>query len=119
MQAAPGQPVQYEQPVQYNQQQAMQQPVMQQPVMQQPVMQQQGAMMVSTGGAGPDTLVAYLLWFFLGFFGVHHLYIGRGIGIWLVSLITLQGFGLWWFIDLFLIPGSCANRRNGGMVIIR
>ena len=109
MQPAPlqsNEQIQYEQPVQYQQQQ-------------QPVMQQQGAMMVSSGGAGPDTLVAYLLWFFLGLFGVHHLYIGRGVGIWLVSLITIQGLGFWWFIDLFLIPGSCASRRNGGMVIIR
>ena len=104
MQAVPGQPVQYQQPVQYNQQQAM---------------QQQGVVMASNGGAGPDTLVAYLLWFFLGIFGVHHLYIGRGIGIWLVSLFTMQGLGFWWLIDLFLIPGSCASRRNGGMVIIR
>ena len=104
MQAVPGQPVQYQQPVQYNQQQAM---------------QQQGVVMASNGGAGPDTLVAYLLWFFLGFFGVHHLYIGRGIGIWLVSLFTIQGFGIWWLIDLFLIPGSCASRRNVGMVIVR
>ena len=126
MQAAPGQqPIQYEQPVQYSPQQTMQQPamqqqVMQQPVMQQPVMQQQGAMVVAGGGGGgPDTLVAYLLWFFLGIFGVHHLYIGRGVGILLVSLITFQGLGFWWLIDLFLIPGSCASRRNGGMVVIR
>tara|TARA_Y100001980_G_C14368146_1_gene173911 strand:- start:95 stop:409 length:315 start_codon:yes stop_codon:yes gene_type:complete len=104
MQAVPGQPVQYQQPVQYNQQQAM---------------QQQGVVMASNAGAGPDTLVAYLLWFFLGIFGAHHLYIGRGIGIWLVSLFTMQGLGFWWLIDLFLIPGSCASRRNGGMVIIR
>jgi len=109
MQAVPGQPDQYQQPVQYNQQQAMQQPVM----------QQQGVVMASNGVAGPDTLVAYLLWFFLGIFGVHHLYIGRGIGIWLVSLFTIQGFGIWWLIDLFLIPGSCASRRNVGMVIVR
>ena len=104
MQAAPGQePIQNVQTVQYIPQQAMQQPVM---------------VVAGGGGGGPNTLVAYLLWLFLGFFGIHHLYIGRGIGIWIVSLITFQGLGFWWLIDLFLIPGSCASRRNGGMVFV-
>ena len=55
---------------------------------------------------------------FLGFLGVHHLYVGRGVGIFLVALITFQGFGFWWLADLFLIPGSCSKMR-GGMVVIR
>ena len=62
-------------------------------------------------GNQPSALVAYVLWFFLGWIGIHHLFIGRGIGIWLLSLITLQGFGLWWLADLFLIPSSCSKIR--------
>ena len=71
------------------------------------------------GNKQPDVVVAYLLWFFLGIFGVHHLYVGRGIGIWLLALITLQGFGLLWFADLFLIPQSCSKIRNSQTVILR
>jgi len=70
-------------------------------------------------GGGPDTLVAYLLWFLLGAFGIHHLYIGRGVGVWIISLITFQGLGIWWLLDLFLIPGSCSSRRNRGMIYVR
>ncbi len=65
----------------------------------------------AVGGSQSSALVAYIIWFFLGWLGVHHLYMGRGIGIWLLSLITLQGFGLWWLIDLFLIPSSCSKIR--------
>ena len=84
--------------------QFQQQPMMQQPMMQQP-------MMIVNYGPKPSALLAYVLWFFLGWLGVHHLYMGRGIGIWIVSLITFQGFGFWWFIDLFLIPASCSKNR--------
>ena len=66
----------------------------------------------------PSAILAYVLWFFLGFLGVHHIYIGRGVGVWLLALITFQGLGLWWLIDLFLIPSSCSKVR-GGMVVMR
>ena len=96
MQPVPGQqPMYYQQPAQYT------------------------TVHTAPAGGGPDTLVAYLLWLFLGAFGIHHLYIGRGIGVWLISIITFQGLGIWWLIDLFLIPSSCASRRNRGMVYVR
>ena len=66
----------------------------------------------------PSAILAYVLWFFLGILGVHHLYMGRGVGVWLLALITFQGLGLWWLIDLFLIPSSCSKVR-GGMVVMR
>ena len=106
------QDAQYVQPVQYPAQPGMQQ------VVQQPVVMAQPTAVMTTAGNKPDVLVAYLLWFFLGFLGVHHLYVGRGVGIFLVALITLQGFGFWWLADLFLIPGSCSKMR-GGMVVVR
>jgi hypothetical protein len=83
----------------------------------QPTHGNQGTVIV--GNKQPDVVVAYLLWFFLGIFGVHHLYVGRGVGIWLLALITLQGFGLLWFADLFLIPQSCSKIRNSQTVILR
>lgn len=67
-----------------------------------------------------SALLAYVLWFFLGWFGVHRFYLGRVVsGIvmlvlwglsWLLHfiLIGFLGFaviGLWWLIDALLIPG--------------
>ena len=63
---------------------------------------------------------AYLLWFFLGWFGAHRFYagkIGSAVVMLILALITvplmyvLIGFvtwaivGLWWIVDAFLIPG--------------
>ncbi|WP_252260224.1 TM2 domain-containing protein [Erythrobacter aurantius] len=61
--------------------------------------------------------VAYLLWLFLGWLGVHRMYAGKtksGIAQMLLSF-TVVGFVLvtlwWWIIDAFLIPGMI-NERN-------
>lgn len=73
-------------------------------------------------------LIAYLLWFFLGYFGVHRFYLGRvASGLAMLALFGLSwaltfllvGYagllliGLWWLVDLLLIPGMAAsyNRR--------
>ena len=74
-------------------------------VMQQPVM------VMAHQAPRPSILAAYVLWFFLGWLGVHHLYMGRGIGIWILSVLTFQGLGFWWLVDLFLIPSSCSKLR--------
>lgn len=70
-----------------------------------------------------DILIAYLIWFFLGAFGVHKFYLRQPVqgvvylGLWvlagLVWLITLGLFGwvvsipvfILLVIDAFLIPG--------------
>jgi TM2 domain-containing membrane protein YozV len=74
-------------------------------------------------------LVAYLLWFFLGYIGAHRFYLGRPVSGFLMlalSAITLVlslvsfGFlaflwvvvGLWWLIDALLIPGIVAGRNT-------
>ena len=54
-------------------------------------------------------VVAYLLWWFLGYFGAHRFYLGH-VGSGVVTLIFIGIFGvlivgLWWLIDAFLIPG--------------
>ena len=85
-----------------------------------PMMVQQPSSTVVTSSGAPEKsiAVAYLLWFFLGWLGAHQLYMGRGIGIWLISLFTLQGCGIWWLIDLFLIPSSTRMMRTGGQQVI-
>lgn len=67
-----------------------------------------------------STLVAYLLWFFLGFFGAHRFYMGRPgsavaqLALALIGLVTafigvglvlLLVWGVWVLVDAFLIPG--------------
>ena len=58
---------------------------------------------------GRRLVISYLLWFFLGLTGVHHLYLGRQREA-LVSSITLGGFILGWIGDAFRIPSYVAAR---------
>ncbi|MEJ8572749.1 TM2 domain-containing protein [Microbaculum marinum] len=67
-----------------------------------------------------STLLAYVLWFFLGFLGAHRMYSDRvvsgllqlllhGIG-WLTTPILIGWvfvalWAVWWLIDALLIPG--------------
>jgi TM2 domain-containing membrane protein YozV len=74
-------------------------------------------------------LVAYLLWFFLGYVGAHRFYLGKPLsGFVMLALsavilvLTLISFGvlsflwavvgLWWIIDALLIPAIAANRNT-------
>lgn len=73
-------------------------------------------------------LIAYLLWFFLGTFGIHRLYCGRVLSGLIMAFLTIMsimtlGMSLtwvivcfWWFIDMFLIPGmvNSYNMHNFG-----
>jgi TM2 domain-containing membrane protein YozV len=62
-------------------------------------------------------LVAYLLWFFLGWFGAHNFYLGR-IGVAVTQLIlslTIVGIVItffWVIVDAFLIPGWVRRQNN-------
>ncbi|WP_452232590.1 TM2 domain-containing protein [Lacinutrix sp. MEBiC02595] len=52
--------------------------------------------------------VAFLLWFFLGFFSAHRFYLEKtGSGI--LYLCTFQLFGIGWIIDLFTLGGMVDN----------
>lgn len=55
-------------------------------------------------------LVAYLLWFFLGVFGVHRFYLGK-IGSGILYFFTLGVFGIGWFIDLFTLGGQVDTKN--------
>jgi TM2 domain-containing membrane protein YozV len=59
---------------------------------------------------------AYLLWLFLGWFGVHRFYAGETRKGAVQALLTLSAIGfpvtfVWWLIDIFLIP-DMINERN-------
>ena len=47
-------------------------------------------------------LVAFLLCFFLGVFGIHRFYAGRPKTA-ILQLLTLGGLGIWAFVDLILL----------------
>ena len=64
-----------------------------------------------------SAVIAYILWFFLGWFGAHNFYLGRnGVGIAQVLLtITVIGWlvtFVWVLIDAFLIPGWVRRSNN-------
>ncbi len=80
--------------------------------------------------ASRSTLVAYLLWFFLGYGGVHRMFLGRWVSgllmlalfaasmLLTVVLIGYLGLGLvilWWLIDALLIPGM-TQRYNDRLI---
>jgi TM2 domain-containing membrane protein YozV len=74
-----------------------------------------------------SALLAYMIWFFLGMFGVHRMYLGRwtsglvmlGLNVvsWLTHFILIGylGFailGIWWLIDALLVPGMTRSYNN-------
>jgi TM2 domain-containing membrane protein YozV len=64
-----------------------------------------------------SAVIAYILWFFLGWFGAHNFYLGRkGVGIAQV-LLTISVIGwfitlVWVVVDAFLIPGWVRRQNN-------
>ena len=46
-------------------------------------------------------LPLFLLFFFLAWLGVHRFYAGK-IGTGILFILTLDGLGIWWIIDLIL-----------------
>src|SRR5579875_3694077 len=61
----------------------------------------------------PSPVVAYLLWFFLGFVSAHRFYLGRpGSAILqILSYFVLIGL-VWWVIDAFLIPSMIREKQS-------
>ncbi|EPZ52802.1 TM2 domain-containing protein [Alicyclobacillus acidoterrestris] len=68
--------------------------------------------------------LAYVLWFFLGYLGIHRMYCGRvGSGVAMLALtvfgmltmsivvghLLMMIVGIWWLIDLFLTAGMAGS----------
>ena len=54
-------------------------------------------------GVSPKSrLVAFLLCFFFGVFGIHRFYVGK-IGTGVLELLTIGGLGIWAIVDTILI----------------
>lgn len=56
-------------------------------------------------------LLAYILWFFLGFLSIHRFYLGK-IGSGIIYLLTGQLFGIGWIVDAFLLGGMVNSHNN-------
>lgn len=84
------------------------------------------ARLMQYDAAKKSTGLAYLLWFFLGWLGMHRFYLGRTASGVVMAIITVLSWvtvhvglglvgwaiiGLWWLVDAFLIPGI-AIRAN-------
>jgi TM2 domain-containing membrane protein YozV len=64
-----------------------------------------------------DACVAYVLWFFLGYFGAHNFYLKRtGVAVaQLILTLTIVGLAItffWHLVDAFLIPGWVRRENN-------
>lgn len=55
-------------------------------------------------------VVVWVVSFFFGYLGIDRFMVGS-VGAGVVKLLTGGGFGIWWFIDLFLI-GKAAKENN-------
>ncbi len=60
-------------------------------------------------------LVALLLCFFIGVFGLHRFYVGK-VGTGILMILTLGGLGLWVLIDLILIAIGAFKDKEGRRV---
>ena len=73
---------------------------------------------------GRSVALAYVLWFFLGYLGIHRMYCGRiGSGVVMLALNVLGTLmfpfiighlllfivGVWWLVDLFLTAGMASR----------
>ncbi|MBI3792533.1 MAG: TM2 domain-containing protein [Gemmatimonadetes bacterium] len=60
-------------------------------------------------------LVAFILAFFFGVFGVHRFYVGK-TGTGLLQIVTLGGLGIWTLIDTILILVGSFKDKEGRVV---
>jgi TM2 domain-containing membrane protein YozV len=61
---------------------------------------------------GKSMVLAYVFWFFLGFFSAHRFYLKSSVAILQLILNFLVVGLIWTFIDLFLIPGMVNKARD-------
>ncbi|MDR2514128.1 MAG: TM2 domain-containing protein [Christensenellaceae bacterium] len=59
-----------------------------------------------------NKMVALLLSIFLGELGIDRFYLGY-IGLGILKLITVGGFGIWWLIDVIMIAIGKMKTKSG------
>ncbi len=59
-----------------------------------------------------EWLIALLLSFFVGWFGIDRFYLGY-IGLGILKLVTLGGLGIWWVIDLVRLATASLTDADG------
>jgi TM2 domain-containing membrane protein YozV len=89
--------------------------------------QADAALMMRYDANKRSVLIAYLLWFFLGYFGVHRFYLGRVVSGLVLLLLWAIGAALsviyvgylilviptlWLLLDALLIPGMTRSYNN-------
>ena len=62
--------------------------------------------------AGKSQLIALILAILVGVLGIHRFYLGY-IGIGIIQLLTLGGFGIWALIDLIMIAVGKLKPKGG------
>ena len=60
-------------------------------------------------------LPAFLLCFFLGWFGAHRFYVGK-IGTGILQLLSFGGLGIWTFIDFIMIVVGAFTDKEGNKI---
>jgi TM2 domain-containing membrane protein YozV len=74
----------------------------------QPQMQQA----IPTNESSKNYIVAMILSYLFGYFGVDRFYLGK-IGTGILKLITFGGFGIWYIIDFFMIGVGKLKAKDG------
>ncbi len=69
----------------------------------------------ATASSKQKVLAAVLCWCF-GIFGVHRLYVGK-VGTGLIQLFTLGGLGVWAFVDFIMILSGKFRDESGKLLI--
>ncbi|MEO5356525.1 MAG: TM2 domain-containing protein [Nitrospirae bacterium YQR-1] len=68
--------------------------------------------MTNEQGSEKSRLVTLLLCFFLGWAGGHRFYVNK-VGTGIIMLVTMGGFGIWYFVDLVMISlGAFKDKEN-------
>lgn len=89
-------------------------PIPQQPVQPQIIInnQQVNSIGIMSGVSRKSKMTALLLCIFLGYFGAHYFYVGKG-GKGLLYLLTAGLFGIGWIVDIFRIGTGKFNDKFG------
>ena len=70
----------------------------------------------TAGASDKKRLVAFLLCFFIGPFGIHRFYVGK-IGTGILHLVTLGVLGLWTLVDLVMILVGAFSDAEGKKLV--